>query len=87
LQYSDYTATEARDISIAGGDPLENFTNRSYKGNTAKTPNVTDAKLVNDTRAKMKDKPVIVSINAANPMVFSEIEPFASAILLSFGVQ
>jgi len=87
LQYSDYTATEAREISIAGGDPLENFTNRSYKGKTAKTPNVTDAKLVNDTRAKMKNKPVIVSVNVANPMVFSEIEPFASAILLSFGVQ
>ncbi len=87
LQYSDYTATEARATSIAGGDALENFTNRTYKGKSAKTPNNTDAKLVTDTKAKMKGKPVIVSINTTNPMVFSEIEPSASAILLSFGVQ
>ncbi|MFY7890343.1 MAG: glycoside hydrolase family 3 C-terminal domain-containing protein, partial [Spirosomataceae bacterium] len=87
LQYNDYTATEARETSIAGGDPMENFTNRTYKGKTAKTPNVTDAKLVADTKAKMKDKPVIVSVNTTNPMIFSEIEPFASSLLLSFGVQ
>lgn len=35
----------------------------------------------------MNGKPVIVSINTTNPMVFSEIEPNSSAILLSFGVQ
>lgn len=87
LQYNDYTATEAREVSIAGGDPLENFTNRSYKGKTTKTPNSTDAKLVIDTKTKMKDKPVVVLINASNPMVFAEIEPAASAILLGFGVQ
>ncbi|MCP9757160.1 glycoside hydrolase family 3 protein [Lacihabitans sp. CCS-44] len=87
LQYSDYTATEARATSIAGGDALESFTNRSYKDKTAKTPNITDAKLVEATKAKMKGKPVVVSINTSNPMVFSEIEPHASAILLSFGVQ
>jgi len=87
LQYNDYTATEARETSITGGDPLEKFTNRSYKGKTAKTPNITDAKLVADTKSRMKDKPVIVSVSASNPMIFSEIEPFASSILLSFGVQ
>ncbi|MBP8768962.1 MAG: beta-glucosidase, partial [Parabacteroides sp.] len=32
LQYNDYTATYARNPSLAGGDPFENFTNRSYKG-------------------------------------------------------
>lgn len=87
LQYGEYKATEARATSMAGGDPLENFTNRSYKGKTVTTPNATDAKLVTDTKAKMKGKPVVVSINTSNPMVFSEIEPSASAILLSFGVQ
>ena len=87
LQYNDYIATEARKTSIAGGDPLENFTNRSYKSKTAKTPNITDAKLVADTRLRMKNKPVIVSVSASNPMIFSEIEPFATSILLSFGVQ
>lgn len=87
LQYNDYTATEARETSIAGGDPMENFINRTYKNKTAKTPNITDAQLVVDTKAKMKNKPVIVSVNTSNPMVFSEIEASASAILVNFGVQ
>lgn len=87
LQYNDYTATEAREVSIAGGDPMEKSANRSYKGKTAKTPNITDAQLVTETKAKMKDKPVIVSVNVTNPMVFNEFEKDASAILLSFGVQ
>jgi beta-glucosidase len=87
LQYNDYKAEDAREVSIAGGDALENFTNRTYKGKTAKTPNSTDMQLVVETRAKMKNKPVVVVVNTTNPMVFSEIEPSASAILLSFGVQ
>ena len=87
LQYSDYVATEARSASIAGGDPMEDFTNRTYKGKKATTPNNTDAALVVNTKKKMKDKPVIVVVNASNPMVFSEIEPSASSILLGFGVQ
>jgi beta-glucosidase len=87
LQYGDYTATEARETSIAGGDPLENFKNRGYKGKSVKTANATDAQLVAETKMKMKNKPVIVSINITNPMIFSEIEKEASAILLSFGVQ
>jgi beta-glucosidase len=35
----------------------------------------------------MKGKPVIVSVNTINPMIFSEFEKESSAILLSFGVQ
>src|SRR5450432_2598061 len=42
LQYGEYTATDARDPSIAGGDPMEKFTNRSYKGKSAKAINITD---------------------------------------------
>jgi beta-glucosidase len=87
LQYNDYKADDAREVSIAGGDVLENFTNRSYKGKVAKTANITDMKLVLETKAKMKGKPVVVALNLANPMVFSEIEPSASAILVGFGVQ
>jgi beta-glucosidase len=87
LQYGDYTATDAREKSIAGGDPMENFSNRSYKGKSVKTANVTDARLVTETREKMKGKPVVVCVNISNPMVFSEIEKDASAILLNFGVQ
>ena len=87
LQYADYTAADARETSLAGGDPLENFTNRSYKSKMAKTRNVTDIQLVRETREKMKGKPVVVSINVSNPMVFSEFETDATAILASFNVQ
>jgi beta-glucosidase len=87
LQYSDYTATEARETSLAGGDPMEDFTNRTYKGKTVKTSNISDAKLVTDTKTKMGGKPVIVIINTTNPLVLSEIEPAASSILISFGLQ
>ncbi|MFI5124304.1 MAG: glycoside hydrolase family 3 N-terminal domain-containing protein [Chitinophagales bacterium] len=87
LQYGEYTATSARDTSIAGGDPLENFTNRSYKGKTVKAINISDLAMVTDTYTKMKGKPVIVSVNLSNPMVFSEFEKDANAILVNFGVQ
>jgi beta-glucosidase len=35
----------------------------------------------------MGDKPVIISVKVAKPMVFSEIESSASAILVHMGVQ
>lgn len=87
LQYSPYTADTAREVSLAGGSPLEDFTNRSYKGKSVETINTTDMQLVNDTKAKMGDKPVIVSVKVAKPMVFSEIEGSASAVLVHMGVQ
>jgi beta-glucosidase len=87
LQYGPYTATNARETSIAGGSPLEDFTNRSYKGKTVTASNVADMKLVKDTKAKMGDKPVILVVNVSKPMVFSEIEGDASAILIHMGVQ
>lgn len=34
-QYRPYTAKGARRVSLAGGDPREDFTNRSYYGKTA----------------------------------------------------
>tara|TARA_R110002033_G_scaffold1096_5_gene9978 strand:+ start:22549 stop:24843 length:2295 start_codon:yes stop_codon:yes gene_type:complete len=87
LQYGDYTATTAREVSLAGGSPLEDFTNRSYKGKSVKTINTTDMQLVNETKKKMGNKPVIVSIKVSKPMVFSEIEKSASSILIHMGVQ
>ncbi|MEP7319382.1 MAG: glycoside hydrolase family 3 N-terminal domain-containing protein, partial [Panacibacter sp.] len=87
LQYGPYTATDARDPSIAGGDQFEKFTNRSYKGKTATAINTTDLGMVNDTYAKMKGKPVIVSVTINNPMVFAEFEKNANAIIANFGVQ
>lgn len=87
LQYGTYTATDARETSLAGGSPLEDFTNRTYKGKTITANNSTDMKLVNDTKAKMGSKPVIVIVHVSKPMVFSEIEKNASAIMAHMGVQ
>ncbi len=87
LQYNPYTAIFARDPSIAGGDPFEKFTNRSYKGKTVTTFNASDLKMVLDTRKLMKAKPVIVSIAISKPMVFSEFEKDADAIIVTFDVQ
>ncbi len=87
LQYREYTAKTARDPSIAGGDPFEKFTNRSYKGKKSTAANATDLALVQDTYKKMRGKPVIVSVNVENPAVFSEFEKQAHAILVTFGVQ
>lgn len=87
LQYSTYTADEARETSLAGGSPLEDFANRSYKGKSIMTNNVTDMTLVNETKAKMGDKPVIVVVHVSKPMVFSEIEKSASSVLIHMGVQ
>lgn len=87
LQYNEYKAVDARAVSIAGGDPLESFTNRTYKDKTVKATNFTDLAMVTDTYEKMKGKPVIVSINMDNPMVFQEFESKANAILVNFRVQ
>ena len=87
LQYDDYTATYARSMSIAGGDPMEKFTNRSFKGKTVKTYNRDDMLLVTNTKKEMGEKPVIVVLETGRPVVLSEIEPFADAILVSFNVQ
>ena len=86
LQYNDYTAEHAREVSIAGGDRLEKSANRSYKGKSVKTANKSDLQTVIDTKAKMGDKPVVVVVSTGKPFV-PEFEPYADAILVSFGCQ
>ena len=56
-------------------------------GKTVKTYNESDLDLVIDTRARMGSKPVVVVVSLSRPVVLSEVEPFADAVLLSFGVQ
>ena len=87
LQYRPYTAEYAREVSLAGGDPLESFTNRSYKGKTVTTVNESDLDMVLDARKAMGDKPVIVVICMAKPCVVSEFEPSADAIVMHAGVE
>lgn len=87
LQYRPYTAKKAREVSIAGGDYREASTNRSYLGKMNYTANENDLDIVINTKSKMGDKPVIVIVRMHNPMVMSEMEPFADAILVDFGVS
>lgn len=87
LQYEPYTASLARKESIAGGHHTESFTNRSYKGKSVTTRNYDDLLLVKETRKLMGDKPVVVILCLDKPAVVGEFEPYADAILVSFGVQ
>jgi len=87
LQYNDYKAVDARAVSVAGGDPKESFTNRTYKNKTTKATNKSDMQLVLDTKKAMGSKPVVTIVTVGRPMIFSEIEGASDAILISFGVQ
>ena len=66
---------------------MEKTTNRSFKGKTVKTYNRDDMVMVAETKKAMGDKPVVVVVEIGRPIVLSEIEPSADAILISFNVQ
>lgn len=87
LQWSEYTADQARAVSLAGGDPKEKTTNRSYRGKTVRTENSADISLIAGTREAMGKKPVIVVLPCQKPVVMGEFESYADAILVSFGVE
>ena len=87
LQYGPYTATHARAQSIAGGDPSEATSNRSYQGVTETSANESDMQLVIETKKKMGAKPVVLVVAMDRPFVPAEIEPWADALLLSLGVS
>ena len=87
LQYRPYTANNARQPSLAGGDPKEKTNDRSYRGKTVHTHNESDLELVLETKKKMGTKPVIVTLNITRPAVVAEFEPMADAILFCFGIQ
>ena len=87
LQWGPYTASTAREHSIAGGDPHESSANRSYRDFTETSSNYTDALLVQETKAAMGNKPVIVLVATERPFVPAEIEPWADALLLFCGVS
>ncbi len=87
LQYGPYTATDARDPSL-GGDAREgDVLNRTYKGKSATAHNHTDLKLIKDTEAAMKGKPVVVVLKMSNPTVVSEFEKDIEALLVNFNVS
>jgi beta-glucosidase len=82
LQYRPYTATEARDPSVAArGD------NRSYKGVSISNAYEPHLDMVLDLKKAMPNKPVVVFLSTSNPTVVAEFEPFVDAIVAEFGVQ
>lgn len=89
LQLKDYTANDAREHSIAAGDPVidPTITNRTYKGKTSRSNSYPDLNTILDTKKAMNGKPVIVSVSITNPMVFGEFEKEVDAIVGEFGVQ
>lgn len=87
LQYRPYQAEYAREISIAGGDPLEESANRSYRGKWNTAANEEDLDMVVRMREIMGEKPVVVSVSMKNPMVMAELEPLADAVLADYGVN
>jgi beta-glucosidase len=60
LQYGSYTATQARETSLAGDPREQDVLNRSYIDKTVKVRNASDLDLVLETVKAMKGKPVIV---------------------------
>ena len=87
LQYRPYTADTAREISIAGGDPNEDFMDRSYKGKKVTVDNEDDLEMVLNTKKLMKEKPTIVCVKMTGPLIVEEFESSADAIIGSFGHQ
>jgi len=89
LQYQTYTATEAREKSIAAGDPVvaPNVHDRTFKNKTSTATNFTDLLAIENAYKAMNGKPVIVSITASKPMIFNEFEKHADAILMNFNVS
>lgn len=88
LQYGTYTAVDAREPSIAAGDPVIDPTikDRSYNGKTVTVSNTMDLQTILTTKNQMGDKPVIVVVNVARPMIFSEFENRVDGILIRFGI-
>jgi beta-glucosidase len=87
LQYKPYTATYAREESLAGDARNGAVLNRSYKGKTVTPSNTTDLETVLETVEIMNGKPVIVSLLLSNPTVVEEFENKVDAILANFGVH
>ncbi|MBU5484260.1 glycoside hydrolase family 3 protein [Clostridium sp. MSJ-11] len=86
LQYRPYTAEFGRKESIAQ-DKNDVIKNRSYLGKSNTCSNEQDLDIILETKAAMKDKPVIVSMNCKNPTVVEEFESKVQGILINFNVQ
>lgn len=87
LQYRPYTATAAREHSIARGDYRENDCDRSYKDKVNTAYNSMDLDNILSAREKMGEKPVFVVLQIHNPCVVAEFESRVDGIIAHFGVE
>ncbi len=102
LQYGEYTADSehvlkeslAGDITIEENgegyvvEEVEVKENRSYFGKTANVLNYEDVNTVKYASENVpEDVPVIVAVKADGPMIFSELDPYADAILIGWGTE
>jgi beta-glucosidase len=88
LQYRAYTAKDAREHSIAAGDPVVDptITNRSHNGKTVTASNTMVLNTVLTTKEMMGDKPVIVVVNLSRGVVLNELESKVDGLLVRFSV-
>ena len=89
LQYRPYTATTARNPSIAG-DKLPDGTqeNRSYKDKSVSASNEKDLDRLLEIREAMPNGKIILIVEAGNnAQCFGEIEPAADVILWSWAAS
>ncbi len=87
LKYGSYTATDARDPSLAGDSRKQDVLNRTYKNKTVRAKNSTDLDLVLETKRRMNGKPVIVILKMSNPTIVAEFEKEIDALLINFRIQ
>ena len=87
LQYGTYTANAARETSLSGLTREDGTKeNRSYKGQTAhQVANYEELEALQYANSVAGDIPVIVSMNMDRPIIWSEVEPLADVILVSYG--
>ena len=89
LQLNEYKAVDAREHSMAAGDPVIDSTikDRTYINKTSKSNSYPDLNTIEQTKKAMNGKPVVISVSLTNPMVFGEFEKQVDAIIGEFGVQ
>lgn len=102
LQYGPYTATSAgvREESLSGPmkevevtnvygtQHVKEKQNMSYKGKSSIMTNATDLDMILYTTENMPEEAkIMVAMNAANPMIFSEFEDKVDTIMIGFGIE
>lgn len=88
LQYGEYVADTAREVSVSGKTVDGTKENRSYKGVKAhEVANYGDLEALTYAAEAAGDVPVIVSMKMDRGMVWSEVEPLADVILVNYNKQ